>query len=166
MSGWVLVADQAPVGGTVTDNIPPLGTTVTYMAVAVSATPSTAMSAQVDVDTSGAKWAFFNGGADFGLSIRLSSNVSFDVESGLEKALHRFAGRARPVEFAGTGTTRTVNLSGTLFAPWVAVTDEPSTWADIEALAMLPGPHCFRDPSGIRIFGSVAPAQVLSLIHI
>lgn len=159
-SGWVLVADQAPVGGTVTDNIPPLGTTVTYMAVAVSATPSTAMSAQVDVDTSGAKWAFFNGGADFGLSIRLSSNVSFDVESGLEKALHRFAGRARPVEFAGTGTTRTVNLSGTLFAPWVAVTDEPSTWADIEALAMLPGPHCFRDPSGIRIFGSVAPAQV------
>ena len=118
------------------------------------------MSAQVDVDTSGAKWAFFNGGADFGLSIRLSSNVSFDVESGLEKALHRFAGRARPVEFAGTGTTRTVNLSGTLFAPWVAVTDEPSTWADIEALAMLPGPHCFRDPSGIRIFGSVAPAPV------
>lgn len=159
---WALIDNAVPSGGTVVDTVPPLGVPVTYKAVAVSALPSVADSTQT-VQTDGVDAVWVNGGPGFAQSVRLVSNVTYDVEASLEKVLRQFDGRTKPVEFAGTATSRSVSLSATLFAPWVAVSNQPSTWAEIEALAMLPGPHCFRDPDGVRLFGSLAVVQIRGL---
>lgn len=162
-SGWVLVADQAPVGGTVTDNIPPLGTTVTYMAVAVSALPSVADSTQT-VQTDGVDAVWVNAGPGFGTSVRLQSNVVVDIATSPDKTLRTFAGRVSPVEFsAGSSSamvrSRVIRIQAARFAPWIGVTGS-STWEDVEAIGMLPGPHCYRDPEGRRYFVSMAGAGV------
>lgn len=159
---WRLIAEVEP-GTSVTDFIPALGRINFYKATAVSALPSMADSDVVEVLTSGAQHVFLNAGPGFSQSVRLTSNVKVGIESGREKTLHQFAGRARPVEFAGEGRSRTISLAADIAAPWLGQADLialNSTWDEVEALADLPAPACYRDPEGRRYFVSISPASI------
>lgn len=160
---WVTIATQVPLNSTVTDYVPPLQATVTYKATAVSATPSTADSATVDVATVGSTWAWLNGGDGFGQAVRLGSNVQIGFQSSTVKALYAFAGRTKPVEFSGTQQSRSIQLSATLWADYVQSASGQSTWDEIEALTLLPGPHCLRDLDGRRVFVSAQSSAIQGL---
>ena len=162
--GWVLVADELAPGTTVTDMIPPLGTTVTYRAIATSALPSTAESVHVPVDTS-TRWVFFNFGPGFGSVVRLWGNLSASQSVGRQRTLHHFAGRPDPVEFAGGERTRTYEVTGRLFAPWQPP-DKTSTAEEFFDLADAPAPVCVRDPEGVRLFCSVGEVPVANHLQV
>lgn len=64
------------------------------------------------------------------------------------KTLHRFAGRKRPVEFAGEQLAESVQVAG-------VITSDDDTLTAWEALGETSGVVLWRDPTGRRIFGSV-----------
>lgn len=166
---WRLIADQlepSEAGVSVTDFVPPLGKLVTYKAVALSDLPSAMESSPVEVLTTQARFVFVNGGPGFSQSVRLAANVAIDIESGVAKGTHAFAGRTRPVEWAGQMTSRVIGLRADIFADWAPATAQlkmQSPWADVEGLAMLPGPHCYRDQNGRRYFVSMSAASISGL---
>lgn len=161
---WALVDPAVSSGATVVDAVPPLGVPVSYRAVAVSAIPSVATSAPQTVQTDGCAHVWLNAGPGFGTSVRLQSNVVVDIATTPDKTLRTFAGRVSPVEFSAAASSamvrsRVVRIQAARFAPWIGVTGS-STWEDVEAIGMLPGPHCYRDPEGRRYFVSMAGAGV------
>ena len=160
VAGWVLVAADVAPGSSVTDYIPPLGALVAYKATAYSATPSAIDSAVTQIMTDGAQHAFVNGGAGFSQLVRLLANVVVSVEDGLaDKTLHQFAGRTRPVEFAGEATSLVLGVAADLFGPMVSPALDQSTLTEVRDLARVPGPHCFRSPDGERYFVSMSRAN-------
>ncbi|MEE6295203.1 fibronectin type III domain-containing protein [Georgenia wangjunii] len=149
---WVLIADDVPPGGTVTDFLPIIGGVNYYRVVAVSELPSTAEAALATVAPGAReKWVWINGGPGFAQVARVHANAKLSAKAGREKVLHHFAGRPDPVEFTGEARSRTGGLS-------VRVAPNPdggATAEDIEALADLPAPLCLRDPLGHRWFVSL-----------
>ena len=166
---WRLIADSlepTEAGVSVTDFVPPLGKLVTYKAVALSDLPSATESATVEVLTDKARFVFVNGGPGFSQSVRLTANIAVDIESGIAKGTHAFAGRTRAVEWSGEMTSRVIGLRAEIFPEWAPAIQQvrqQSTWADIEDLAMIPGPHCYRDQDGRRYFVSMSPASISGL---
>lgn len=145
---WGLVAQQIPPNTAVTDFIPALGTINHYRVTAISALPSAADSEPVSADTRDDRhWVWVNAGPGFGQAVRIRDNAKVTASSTRAKVLREFAGRARPVEFAGDQRKRTVSLAAR-FAP------DSSTPAEIEAIADLPAPACLRTPLGHRYFVS------------
>lgn len=155
---WVLVADDLQAGDTIVDNRVPTGVAVTYRVASVSTLPSTAYSADIVLETR-TKWVFFNWGPDFGNVARVYGNVQVSRSASRSKVLHELAGREYPVERGGGRRTRTYQVSGTLFAPWLP-SDPTSAWEDFEELAFAPAPVLVRDPEGTRLFCSVGDVDL------
>ena len=158
---WRLIAGGVTPGASVTDFTPPLGRLVTYKAVATSALPSSAESSPVEVLTDRARFVFVNGGPGFSQSARLNANIVVDISSSRAKGVHTFAG-GRRVEWTGDARSRVLGIKSDLFAAWAgsALVHEASTWEEVEALADLPGPHCYRDPDGRRFFVSMSDPSI------
>lgn len=135
---WHLVAGKLPPSTTVTDPIPPLRRDVLYRVVSTSALPSMRVGEAVTVDTEAYGWIYVNGGPGFSVmaKVRDMGTAGYAVER--EKALHRFAGRALPVETMGAARTVTVSLNARLGGG-------SSAREEWEAMTDLPAPLCYRD---------------------
>lgn len=154
---WVMIADNVPPSTAITDYIPALDSVNYYRVTTVSALPSSTDSVAVPVVTDSQGWIFINGdpsvSGSFSSVMKLRYNPSVDVGTSRDKVRHHFAGRKRPVEFAGEAETVTVGLSADLIG-------DSATKEGAEAFALFPAPLCYRDPSGRRLFVSINDVRV------
>lgn len=145
---WQLIADRVPLDAALIDPIPALGRVVQYRATAVTALPSEQDSEPVAVNTArGYWWVFINAGPGFIEYGRVRDNAAITTDFERGKQVHQFAGRQKPVEFAGEQRNRKVGLSARL-AP------ESSTAAELTGLADMAAPLCLREPGGAKYFVS------------
>lgn len=146
---WVRVASGLS-GDTVTvDKAPVTAGLNEYRAIVYSALPSSAVMATVAATVTASPWAYLSTGTGFGDVSRLYGNMSFGTGDELAKVLHRFAGRTKPVEFAGTAESSTVAVSGLLDST-------SSTLDDFRARALARTICLWRDQTGRVRFGSLS----------
>ena len=151
-----LIATGVPVNTIVTDWSPTVAGTNTYRAAAVSALPSSVSSSDMGLVTSSDS-VWISGGPGFAQVCRARYDLVIDNSGGLaDKVLQQFAGRDEPVEFAGTATTRKLSLEATI-PPGRSDVAGDEDWI---ALAELPGPHLWRDPTGRRVVVSISQVDV------
>ena len=177
---WVLLADQVPENGTVTDNIPHLTGLNEYRVTAWSDLPSSADSEITpayiryvpgvgwDQGTFGEGgfggtlategiphdlegWVFLNAGPGFARTVKVRGNAQLASRVSRAKVRRHFAGREYPVERRGQARSRTGTLSIDRLTT-VALARGESTVDQIEELADLPAPICIRTPLGQRWF--------------
>lgn len=147
---WELVADGLPVQATVTDSEALSTGTTRYRVTATSALPS---SSTVTVDAeadSGAMW--IGAGAGYADAIRLPYNpeVSF-TPSMPGRETYRFAGRVMRVMVDGTGVDRSWQLAARL----IPGDESNCSPRDVDRVALTPGPVCYRNPDGVRIYAAM-----------
>ena len=160
---WLLIADEVPLGTSVTDPIPAIGdgTVNHYRATTVSVLPSTAESGTVPLAVSTRMtlgWVYLNAGGSMSEVCRVRANARRSDTAGLAKTLRQFAGRVSPVEYAGTARSMTWDVSARI-AP---NHDGASTRAELLAMQAMPAPVCYRDPAPeapARWFASMGPVS-------
>lgn len=159
---WVLIGDALPENATMVDPLPLVGGVTLYKVTAVSATPSSATSADVELDTTSEtvhkSWCFANWGDGFVQGVRLRAGVITNASTSRDKVLQHYSDRPDPVEYAGSPRAHSIAISARL-APTIS---GESTWDELEALADIPAPVCWRDPTGRRVFGSTGAVGVSS----
>lgn len=170
---WILVTGGVPINGEWQDFTPPAVGTICYKAVAWTAAEAAAESEPVCVSVANgtadcpagdcvSMSAWVSGGPGFSWICRAATDLTVNTsEIGLaERVLHRFSGRAYPVEFAGVARTQVVDLSFTVDDPGImsaADQDRFSTWDDWVRLSHLPAPLLYRDFKGNRFYCSISP---------
>lgn len=149
-STWELVADGLPVQATVTDSECLSTGTTRYRVTATSALPSSSIVVVDAVADSGAMW--IGAGAGYADAIRLPYNpeVSF-TPSMPGRETYRFAGRTMRVMVDGTGVDRSWQLAARL----IPGDDTNCTPRDVDRVALTPGPVCYRNPDGVRIYAAM-----------
>lgn len=149
-STWELVADGLPVQATVTDSEALSNGTTRYRVTATSALPS---SSTVIVDAeadSGAMW--IGAGAGYADAIRLPYNPEVSFTPSLPgRETYRFAGRMMRVMVDGTGVDRSWQLAARL----IPGDDANCSPRDVDRVALTPGPVCYRNPDGVRIYAAM-----------
>jgi hypothetical protein len=158
---WLLVASNVMPGTTVTDSVPPLNSTVTYMAEAVSASPSVSRSVDATVFTDSHTFnrVWLNVGAGFAVARFLSPECSVTVSSDKAVEFVQYDDRPKPVEYSSVHRDRIISVSGVI----VRDNDEPqiatSSFDEIEdAILNYSAPMCLRDLRGHRWFvGAYSP---------
>lgn len=157
---WYLLAEGIPPSTTVVDYIPRLGRPTYYRAVAISALPSRATSAAIEVEANTAPfWVWINAGPDFQQAVRVRDDAAITDTFGRAKVLKQRAGRRKPVEHTGEQRTRTISLSAKLALVGDA-TERSSTPDEIYAIAEQPAPVCVREPDGTRYFVSTGAPSI------
>jgi len=151
---WVLIADSMDLDSSATDFIPGLGVVNYYKATAVSDLPSVSESIVEEIVTDQARAVWVNAGPGFSQAVRLASAVKVDKTSSRAKSLRRVAGREFPLEVSGQQRTRSINLSARLWAPTHPRAALSSSWDELEEVADMIAPACFRSPEGDRVFVS------------
>ena len=156
---WLLVADNVMPGSTVADPVAPLNSTVTYMAEAVSATPSVSRSTNVDVFTDSHTFnrVWLNVGSGFAVGRFLSPNCEVTVSGSREAELVQYSNREKPVEYSSIATSDIIQVKGVHIRgnPEYGVeTSTPAEWRD--AIKHNSAPMCLRDLRGNRWWVSVA----------
>ena len=165
-ASWAVVAEDIPANGAAVDQIPRIGGISWYRVVALSDLPSAASSAPVMVDCSvGADSVWINAGPGFTRAIRLISNVVVSMAPSRAKVRHAFDGRSYGTEFAGEELANKLTVQTDLFAAHVPGAERigASTWQDIWEFCLLPGPACYRDPDGTRLFVTVGEPSISGL---
>ena len=147
---WELVADGLPVQATVTDSECLSTGTTRYRVTATSALPS---SSTVIVDAeadSGAMW--IGAGAGYADAIRLPYNPEVSFTPSLPgRETYRFAGRTMRVMVDGTGVDRSWQLAARL----IPGDESNCSPRDVDRVALTPGPVCYRNPDGVRIYAAM-----------
>lgn len=149
-STWELVADGLPVQATVTDSECLSTGTTRYRVTATSSLPS---SSTVVVDAEADSEAMWIGaGAGYADAIRLPYNpeVSF-TPSMPGRETYRFAGRVMRVMVDGTGVDRSWQVAARL----IPGDDSNCSPRDVDRVALTPGPVCYRNPDGVRIYAAM-----------
>lgn len=149
-STWELVADGLPVQATVTDSECLSTGTTRYRVTATSSLPS---SSTVVVDAEADSEAMWIGaGAGYADAIRLPYNpeVSF-TPSMPGRETYRFAGRVMRVMVDGTGVDRSWQVAARL----IPGDDSNCSPRDVDCVALTPGPVCYRNPDGVRIYAAM-----------
>lgn len=140
---WVLLADELPLDTAVVDLIPATHGVNHYRLITTSALPSTSESPAVAVAVE-SSWIYLNAGPNFSQMARAAYNAQVSYDESRERSLVHLAGREYPVEVTGESRTGTIQVSARL--GW-----DSSPWSMWEAVADLPAPFCYRDPSK-RVF--------------
>jgi hypothetical protein len=138
-----------PLTAIVLDTAPTIKGTNTYRALILSALPSSAVSAEEINITAETHWSFLSAGPGFAQVVRMKSAPNFSASASRQRALRRFAGRADPVQYEGENTNLGLSISGTL-------NGDSSTPEEYEAIATVPGVVLWREPTGRRVFASLA----------
>lgn len=154
-----LVLSGSPLTAIVLDLAPTIHGTNAYRALVYSATPSSRISAEEINETAEPEWSFLSAGPGFEQVVRMKAAPKFKAESSRVRALHRFAGRIKPVQLEGEGVNLALAVDGTL-------RDSSSTPEEYEAIASTPGVVLWREPTGRRIFASLARVQTDRQTHI
>ena len=149
-STWELVADGLPVQATVTDSEALSTGTTKYRVTATSALPSSSTVIVDAVADSGAMW--IGAGAGYADAIRLPYNPEVSFTPSLPgRETYRFAGRTMRVMVDGTGVDRSWQLAARL----IPGDDTNCTPRDVDRVALTPGPVCYRNPDGVRIYAAM-----------
>ena len=136
----------------VIDTRPTIHGTNTYRAIAFSALPSSVTSAEEVNATTEANWSFLSANTGFQDIVRMRAMPTFGATASRGRALYHFAGRSKPVQLTGEATNLVLSIEGTLI-------DTSSTAEEFEALATTDGVVLWRDPTGRRVFGSLAEVE-------
>lgn len=149
-STWELVADGLSVQATVTDSEALSTGTTKYRVTATSALPS---SSTVIVDAeadSGAMW--IGAGAGYADAIRLPYNPEVSFSPAMPgRETYRFAGRVMRVMVDGVGVDRSWQLAARL----IPGDDTNCSPRDVDRVALTPGPVCYRNPDGVRVYAAM-----------
>jgi hypothetical protein len=109
---WELVTnEEIPINTTITDYIPNIGGNNNYKAVAISDTPSSNTSEEVDIDIEMTGMFFINGGNGFEDYVRLVGDISINESIGRDEVLKQFAGRTYPIKYQGNNKTQNLSFS-------------------------------------------------------
>lgn len=141
---WELIATGAPPAVTVTDWAAPLAGSVRYRATAVSALGAVQAGPAVGVVPVGAQAVMVSAGPGLSVVCRAVTGAQVTDHAARERALRAYAGRSTRVAHEGELVTRVLTLTATV----PDREEEGSTWDEWHALALLPGPHLWRDPDG------------------
>lgn len=147
---WELVADGLPVQATVTDSEALSNGTTKYRVTATSALPSSS-TVVVDVEAdSGAMW--IGAGAGYADAIRLPYNPEVSFTPAMPgRETYRFAGRTMRVMVDGTGVDRSWQVAARL----IPGDESNCSPRDVDRVALTPGPVCYRNPDGVRIYAAM-----------
>lgn len=96
------------------------------------------------------EWAFMSKGSGYQQIVRFQLAADVQVTPTVDSALVKAAGRRRPIGLYSTTGGLVVSGAGVLAAGYGS---EPG---EIEALLLVPGKGCYRDPTGRRVFGIIA----------
>jgi hypothetical protein len=105
------------------------------------------------VNGSDDRWVYLSGGPHFHQVCRLMGNVALRSTTSRDRALYNFAGRKKPVMFAGEARERVIDVAGLLDG-------ESSSPAEWESLIESGDVLLFRDPLGHRMYGSVSQVAI------
>lgn len=147
---WELVADALPVQATVTDSEALSTGTTRYRVTATSALPSSStVIADAEAD-SGAMW--IGAGAGYADAIRLPYNPEVSFTPAMPgRETYRFAGRTMRVMVDGTGVDRSWQVAARL----IPGDESNCSPRDVDRVALTPGPVCYRNPDGVRIYAAM-----------
>lgn len=97
-------------------------------------------------------------GPRFGWCARLPFDPEVDIEAGRERSVQQYAGRTKPVAYAGKATSLVVKIGGSTFE---ADDDEVASVDDLIGIAQTEDAvHLLRTPRGDRVYGSLDGFQV------
>jgi hypothetical protein len=146
------VADRFPItAGTLTilDTTPTINGVNAYTVRTFSDDGATA-NATATATTNELVSAFFSTGAGFAQIVSFFGDLTFAATPTRDTALVQAAGRVSPIALFGVARGLQVSGSATLLP------DRASSGADLEEFFSLAGMVCYRDPSGRRMFGTLA----------
>ena len=117
---------------------------------ATSALPSSStVIADAEAD-SGAMW--IGAGAGYADAIRLPYNPEVSFTPAMPgRETYRFAGRTMRVMVDGTGVDRSWQVAARL----IPGDESNCSPRDVDRVALTPGPVCYRNPDGVRIYAAM-----------
>ena len=140
---WELVATSISKNTTITDYVPSVSGNNNYYCKAVSTTPSSINSAEVDIDLALTGMFFLNGGSAFSEVVRLVGDVSITEARSRSQSAKQFAGRTYPVKYQGNSKQQDINFSA----------DCPITkYNDLVSIIEYIGNVMYRDWRGRRFY--------------
>lgn len=150
---WVTLAEGVAPDATLIDTTSPIANDGEYRITAHSSAPSAATSESQPPTGFDDRWVYVSGGPNFQQSCRLMGNISLRTTTSRDRSIYKFAGRKKPVMFAGENTETVVDVAGLLDGE----SSSPSEWEHlIETCDVL----LFRDPMGHRIYGSIPQVAI------
>lgn len=153
---WETLAEQVAADATLIDTTTPIANDGEYRIVAHSAAPSAKASTPTPPSGADDRWVYLSGGPNFTQVVRMMGNIALRATTSRDRELYSFAGRKKPVMFAGEARTRVMDVSGLLDG-------ESSGPAEWEELISSQDVLLFRDPLGHRIYGSVPQVTIDNL---
>lgn len=150
---WHLLAENLPPNGAITDHIAPSRGKILYRVQASSALPSF-VTTQVEYSSNSAT-AWLSGGPGYSTIAPLRYDPRRTETIGLtNRKVHRFADRPLGVETSSTHISRKISFTASL-------TDMDQTvLAALNALAVMAGPHLWRDPTGLYMYASLSDVDL------
>jgi hypothetical protein len=150
---WETLAAGVADDATLIDTTGPIANDGEYRVIAHSEAPSAKVSDPLPPSGYDDRWVYVSGGPNFRQVARLMGNIALRSTTSRERSLYQFAGRSKPVMFAGEARTRVIDVAGLLDGE----SSSPAEWEDLisdnEVLL-------FRDPLGHRIYGSVPQVAI------
>lgn len=144
---WSQIAKDVPPDTTIIHFLPTPNVVNNYRIRATSADGATTVSnASISCDNSG-DWYWLNGGTAFDVIAKARYSGGVDIDLELDKELHEFAGRTRPVEYSGTIVRQEIEIS----AQFPRDPEGYQSMAEFEALVRTPGTVYYRDMVGRRL---------------
>ena len=169
---WVTLVRGLVGAVTVLDPVPVTNGVNAYRVTAWSTAPSVRVTPVVQgIGTDGSPgaglWVSLAWGPGFHTLARVHGDVSIEEAASRVVKAQPFLGRAKPVLLAGTNTTRTVNVSGTirysLPCPAGGCLDTgPAGWTGAAQGAEV---VCYRDYTGRRLFGLLSGISVVEGVY-
>jgi hypothetical protein len=150
---WETLIEGAAPDATLIDTTAPIAGDGEYRLITHSTAPSSRTSASRAVNGSDDRWVYLSGGPHFHQVCRLMGNVALRSTTSRDRALYNFAGRKKPVMFAGEARERVIDVAGLLDG-------ESSSPAEWESLIESGDVLLFRDPLGHRMYGSVSQVAI------
>lgn len=142
----VLAPYPAAAEMTILDTTPTVNGTNTYVVTTISADGSELNVTEVLL-TAEPMRAYLSKGPGLAEVVAFGGNLRVEATPTVASALVAASGRSRPIGLYATTGTLTVSGTSTLVAEF------GSTAEEIEALLLMPGRACYRDPSGRRVIG-------------
>ena len=144
---WSQVAKGVPPDTTIIHFLPTPNVVNNYRVRATSADGAVTVSnASISCDNSG-DWYWLNGGTAFAVIAKARYSGAVDIDMELDKELHEFAGRTRPVEYSGTIVRQEIEIS----AQFPRDPEGYQSMREFETLVRTPGVVYYRDMVGRRL---------------
>jgi hypothetical protein len=133
---------------TILDTTPTISGDNVYTITTISAIGATAI-VTVTLTTAEGEWAFMSKGAGYTQIVRFGGELKPQATPSVDAMLVKTSGRARPIGLYAT--TGGLGVSGT----GEIVLGYGSSPSEVEAMLLVAGKGCYRDPTGRRMFGLI-----------